>query len=810
MRDDDGGESEVYSADVTVKNVAPSASFNAPADVDEGSNINVSLSDVVDPGTADTHEYRFKCGDGDWTACGTSASDSCPTTDNGTVVVKGQVRDDDGGESEVYSADVTVKNVAPSASFNAPADVDEGSNINVSLSDVVDPGTADTHEYRFKCGDGDWTAWGTSASDSCPTTDNGTVVVKGQVRDDDGGESEVYSADVTVKNVAPSASFNAPADVDEGSNINVSLSDVVDPGTADTHEYRFKCGDGDWTAWGTSASDSCPTTDNGTVVVKGQVRDDDGGESEVYSADVTVKNVAPSASFNAPADVDEGSNINVSLSDVVDPGTADTHEYRFKCGDGDWTAWGTSASDSCPTTDNGTVVVKGQVRDDDGGESEVYSADVTVKNVAPTVNLSGPNTANEGDTQTYTFTVTDPGADTFSFVSGPPTNYPTCGDHGVLVGTPTVAGGSFVCRFDDGPNTTNVAIKIKDDDGGISSPDTEQVDIIAVAIANVAPAVTAPANQSSDEGESKSFNLGSFSDPGPDSPWAVDVNWGDGSAHTTFTETAAGPVTAQTITAKSHAYGDNGPYTVTVKVTDKNNDFDSKTFTVNVANKAPTASNPSFTLDPVSGIATAGFDFSDLGWLDTHGPNLSFFTWSGLGNQMALVTEENIAPNSTGHAAATRTISPGCYNLTVTGTAKDDDGGTSAPLAIYSNSATSVYGRGFRPPIMDSERNIAKYGNVVPVKVTLTNTCTGATVTNVSLYITLAKGVGDEAIEDTNVIAESVSAADSGSQMRTADGMYIFNLSTKNLSANSDWTIRVRLGSTAGPVLLQAVLYPKK
>ena len=143
-----------------------------------------------------------------------------------------------------------------------------------------------------------------------------------------------------------------------------------------------------------------------------------------------------------------------------------------------------------------------------------------------------------------------------------------------------------------------------------------------------------------------------------------------------------------------------------------------------------------------------------------------------------------------------RTLNPGCYNLTVTGTAKDDDGGTSASLAIYSNSAASVYGRGFRPPIMDNERNIAKYGNVVPVKVVLTNTCTGATVTNVPLYITLAKGVGDEAIEDTNLIAESVSAADTGSQMRTADGMYIFNLSTKSLVQNTDYTIRIRPIST--------------
>jgi hypothetical protein len=138
-------------------------------------------------------------------------------------------------------------------------------------------------------------------------------------------------------------------------------------------------------------------------------------------------------------------------------------------------------------------------------------------------------------------------------------------------------------------------------------------------------------------------------------------------------------------------------------------------------------------------------------------------------------------------------------------------GAESAPLTLNSsNTQTSVHGKAFLPPIQDNERNIAKYGNVVPVKVQLTNSCTGGTVTNVTLYITLAKGTGNEAIEDTNVIAESVSSADTGSQMRVVDGRYMFNLSTRNLSANTDWTVRVRLGSTTGPVLLQAVFYPKK
>src|SRR5206468_12827524 len=131
----------------------------------------------------------------------------------------------------------------------------------------------------------------------------------------------------------------------------------------------------------------------------------------------------------------------------------------------------------------GTADVKATVADDDGG-TDTDTINVTVANVAPKVNLTGPTTADEGDTKTYSYTITDAGtADTFSFVTG----YPTCGLHGELVGTPAIGSGSFQCSFPDGPNTTDVKIKVQDDDGGISTADTEHVEIIAVAIANVAP-----------------------------------------------------------------------------------------------------------------------------------------------------------------------------------------------------------------------------------------------------------------------------------------------------------------------------------
>src|SRR5207248_3193564 len=181
----------------------------------------------------------------------------------------------------------------------------------------------------------------------------------------------------------------------------------------------------------------------------------------------------------------------------------------------------------------------------------------------------------EGTTHTYTFTVSDPGQDSFSVDGG----YPACGTGGQYVtGTHSsdATGGSFDCSFPDGPAQTDVKIKVTDSDGA-SDIGSESVQVVQVA--NVAPSVTAPADQSTSEGSSHSFALGSFSDPGDDSPWHVSVNWGDGSFDSTFDVN-----TTVTIPAQAHTYAD-GPseHTVTVTV-DDGTDHTSKTFSVHVDN----------------------------------------------------------------------------------------------------------------------------------------------------------------------------------------------------------------------------------
>jgi hypothetical protein len=94
---------------------------------------------------------------------------------------------------------------------------------------------------------------------------------------------------------------------------------------------------------------------------------------------VTIHNVAPTATFNAPASAPAGFAFTVSLSSPHDPSAADTaagFTYAFDCGSG-YGAFASASSASCPTTDTGTRSVGGKIRDKDGGVTE-YRATVQV------------------------------------------------------------------------------------------------------------------------------------------------------------------------------------------------------------------------------------------------------------------------------------------------------------------------------------------------------------------------------------------------------------------------------------------------
>ena len=133
-------------------------------------------------------------------------------------------------------------------------------------------------------------------------------------------------------------------------------------------QYSFDCGSG-YSAFSASNATSCPTVDNGTLNVGGKVMDKDGGVSD-YTASVTINNVAPTATFNAPASVNEGSDIALSLTNPAEvPADLGSLQYAFDCGSG-YGAFSASNTASCPTVDNSTLNVGGKVMDKDGGVSE--------------------------------------------------------------------------------------------------------------------------------------------------------------------------------------------------------------------------------------------------------------------------------------------------------------------------------------------------------------------------------------------------------------------------------------------------------
>jgi hypothetical protein len=467
----------VYTSDVVVENVDPSVTAAADQSADEGASTEFELGSFMDPGADSPWDVSVDWGDGSSdssfqaTSTGALAPASHTYDDDGTYTVTVTVTDKDGGSGSA-TFEVAVANVAPSAELEHNGPVDEGSAIQLELNNASDPSQADTaagFEYAFDCGTGSgYGDFGPDNTASCPTNDNGSRDVGGKIRDKDGDVS-TYTATVTIDNVAPTATFNAPQSVDEGSNIELSLTNPSDPSSADTtagFTYAFDCGSG-YGDFGHSNTASCPTDDNGSRDVGGKIKDKDGGTRE-YTAEVTVNNVAPSAAIaGAPTTSPEGTPITVT-GGFTDPGSADTHTQAWSVtkNGSPYGSGGSGASFSFTPDDNGTYVVTYTVTDDDGGAGS-DSETITVDNVAPTLTSLEPSSylVLKGTSVSVTGQYSDPGsADTFTCVIN--WDEPT--------GTPqTVAGGQTSCTASHtytAQGTYTVSTKVRDDDGGESSP----------------------------------------------------------------------------------------------------------------------------------------------------------------------------------------------------------------------------------------------------------------------------------------------------------------------------------------------------
>jgi hypothetical protein len=207
------------------------------------------------------------------------------------------------------------------------------------------------------------------------------------------------NATVTVNEGATASNTGIWSDANAGDTVTLSAAPV---GTV------TKSGTNAGGAW----SWSYPTTDNAatqTVTISAN----DGTANSSTTFNLTVNNVAPTAAFNAPASVDQNAALNLSLTNPVDPSSADTtagFTYAFDCGDGaGYGAFGASGSANCSTSTVGTRTVKGKIRDKDNGETE-YTQSVIVRALTTVSAVSGSGTYGGTATLTATLTQTTGGA----------------------------------------------------------------------------------------------------------------------------------------------------------------------------------------------------------------------------------------------------------------------------------------------------------------------------------------------------------------------------------------------------------------
>ena len=596
-------------------------------------------------------QYAFDCGDGGgYGAYSATSTASCPTTDSGSRTVKGKIKDKDNGETE-YTATVTVNNVAPTAALTNNGPVNEGSPATVSFSSQFDPSSADTaagFHYAYDCSGGSlagatYAGSGTSASPACTFPDNGTLLVRARIIDQDNGYG--------VHDLRHGQQRRAHADGSGQPDRRRGHRRVLQPGILQRPGHGGRALDGERELGRQEhrhLHDGRAGTDLPQPHVRGQRhlhgdRDRHGQGHRRLQHDHlpgTVSNAAPTATLANNSPVNEGSPATITFPTRPIPRrtTAAGFHYAYSCSNGDLSGAtyantaGSTASTTC-TYDDGpsTRTVKARIIDKDDGFSE-YTTVVTVDNVAPTASLSNNGPVNGASPATI------------SFIGSARSVH---GRHdGRLplrlrlrqrgpVGLHVRAGqhlASSTCSFVDN-GTYTVKARIIDKDGGFTEYTT------VVTVNNVVPTVTAPANQSSDEGENKSFSLGCFSDPGTaDNPWTVSVNWGDLTPQETYTVAAQGAI------SRNHTYDDNGTYTVTYTVTDKDGGVSTpaSTFQVTVNNVAPTATlandgpineggsvNVTFSAasDPSNADTSAGFHYA---FSCTNG-DLSAATYAGSG-----------------------------------------------------------------------------------------------------------------------------------------------------------------------------------
>ncbi|MFN0180234.1 MAG: PKD domain-containing protein [Gemmatimonadales bacterium] len=259
-------------------------------------------------------------------------------------------------------------------------------------------------------------------------------------------------------NRAPIASVGGPYAGTEGTAVAFDGSGSSDPDNQPvTYDWDF----GDGSPHGTGPTANHTYLDNGSYTVTLTVSD--GVLSTAASTTVQVTNIAPTATYQAPASVNQGTQFALALVSATDASPTDLAaglRYAFDCGTGTLGSASGAASATCSQVVVGSYTTRGQVLDKDNGAT-TYSRVVQVRNVAPTVTITNHGTSftiNVGQSFTVTGSFTDPGTQ-----DNPWTARMTWGPNQFLsLGTVTPGGTISGTRVFTVPGKYEIGLEVRD------------------------------------------------------------------------------------------------------------------------------------------------------------------------------------------------------------------------------------------------------------------------------------------------------------------------------------------------------------
>jgi len=365
-----------------VTDKSPIAKFQATGYPNEGNDIvfNASVSSSY-PDAIVKYEWDFDYDGITFDVDSTNVTWNRTFMDNGTYGIGLRVTDDDGSVNVTWRL-MRIQDLSPKISVDFPQLVFEGDVVTFDARNTTSwPDALDRFEWYF--GNIGATPNATGAVINHTFMDNGYYYYFHLLVYDEDGSYEQYNNWIVVQDRSPMANISAPRVVDEGTTlVLVGSNSTSYPDEIVSWEWDLDFS-GVFTVDAETVNVTHVFMDDGDYRVALRVTDDDGSRHRV-TWDITVRDLAPVATFDLPSVVDEGTTLQLNASASTSyPDEITRYEWDLSF-NGSFTPRTAGMVVEWNFDSDGEYVIALRVTDDDGSTT-VVTRTLEVLDLAPVI-----------------------------------------------------------------------------------------------------------------------------------------------------------------------------------------------------------------------------------------------------------------------------------------------------------------------------------------------------------------------------------------------------------------------------------------